>query len=208
MARRMRDQAFRQEQTDNIYSPHIKPINGLVDRLKVSENGWIPYVAPLYGGRNARLLSLLRDPGPKTQVDGGSGFICIENDDPTAELMCQMFDQFNISVSEAMLWNIYPWYINQKPSLEQMHMGVDVLEELLNMLPNLEVVMLHGGDAKRGWKMLVKRHPHILIKQLKVIETYHTSRQAFWHRDPAVRQVRNESLTSAFLMCSTLLNNH
>lgn len=208
MARRMRDQAFRQEQIDNIYSPHIKPVNGLVDRLKVSENGWIPYVAPLYGGRNARLLSLLRDPGPKTQVDGGSGFICIENDDPTAELMCQMFDQFNISVSEAMLWNIYPWYINQKPLVEQIHKGVDVLVELLNLLPNLEVVMLHGSDAKRGWKMLVKRHPHILNKQLKVIETYHTSRQAFWHRDPAVRQARNESLSSAFLTCSTLLNNH
>ena len=206
MARRMRDQAFRQEQIDNIYSSHIKPINQLVDLLKDSENGWMPYVAPLYGGTDARLLSILRDPGPRTQVDSGSGFICIENDDPTAELMCQMFDQFNISVSEAMLWNIYPWYINQKPSVEQMHKGVDVLEELLNMLPNLEVVMLHGGDAKRGWKMLVKRHPHILSEQLKVIETYHTSRQAFWHKDPKIRQARMEDLTSAFLMCSKLLN--
>lgn len=174
MARRMRNQVFRQEQMDNIYSHHIKPINDLVDKLSNSENAWMPYVAPLYGGRNARLLSLLRDPGPKTQVDGGSGFICLENDDPTAELMCNMFEQYNISASEAMLWNIYPWYINQKPSVEQIHKGVNVLEELLNFLPNLEVVMLHGGDAKRGWKMLTKAHPHILDKQLVVIETYHT----------------------------------
>lgn len=205
MARRMREEAFRQEQIDNIYSSHIKPINELVDQLTQSENTWMPYVAPLYGGTDARLLSLLRDPGPKTQIEGGSGFICLENDDPTAELMCSMFDQHNISPSEAMLWNIYPWYINQKPSREQMHKGVNVLVQLLNLLPNLEVVMLHGGDAKRSWKLLTKNYPYILSRQLTVIETYHTSRQAFWHKDPAVRKVRNESLSEAFLKCSRVL---
>lgn len=123
----MKEHAFRQEQIANIYRAHIKPINELVDQLKDSENGWMPYVAPLYGGKDARLLSILRDPGPKTQIDGGRGFICLENDDSTAELMCSMFEKHNISPSDAMLWNIYPWYINQKPSVEQIRKGIDVL---------------------------------------------------------------------------------
>jgi hypothetical protein len=32
------------------------------------------------------VLSVLRDPGPKIQDTIGSGFLCLENDDPTAEL--------------------------------------------------------------------------------------------------------------------------
>ena len=204
----MREQAFHQEQMANIYSPHIKLINEFVDKLSKSENAWMPYVAPLYGGTNARLLSLLRDPGPKTQVDGGSGFISLENDDPTAELMCNMFNQHNISPSDSMLWNIYPWYINQKPSLEQMLKGVDVLAILLNLLPSLELVILHGGDAKRGWKMLTKVHPHILNKHLTVIETYHTSRQAFWHKDPLVRDARKESLNNVFFEVHKVLKEN
>jgi hypothetical protein len=31
-----------------------------------------------------------------------------------------------------------------------------------------------------------------------VIETYHTSRQAFWHSDPEVRQQRADHLTRSF----------
>lgn len=156
MARKMKDLTFREEQYNNRYSPHIRPINEFVDALSNYPNSWVPYVAPLYGGANAKLLSLLRDPGPKTQIEAGSGFICLENDDPTAELMCNMFEQHNISPSDAMLWNIYPWYINQKPSAKQVNVGVDVLAGLLKILPKLEVVMTHGGDAKKDGKNSLK----------------------------------------------------
>ncbi|WP_052762081.1 uracil-DNA glycosylase family protein [Jiangella alkaliphila] len=83
----MADPAFRAEQERGRYAPHVRPINEFVDTLRDQDGrGWMPHVAPLHGGVEARLLSLLRDPGPKTRDGVGSGFLCIENDDPTAEL--------------------------------------------------------------------------------------------------------------------------
>jgi hypothetical protein len=81
----MADPVFRNEQWQRRFDTHIEPINLLVDELRISERGWLPYVAPMYGGVNARLLSVLRDPGPKTRSEDGSGFLSMENDDPTAE---------------------------------------------------------------------------------------------------------------------------
>src|SRR5262245_22189911 len=71
----MAEPAFREAQFTSRYDAHAAPINRLVDSLRSSERGWLPYVAPMYGGVHARLLSLLRDPGPKTQADAGSGFL-------------------------------------------------------------------------------------------------------------------------------------
>jgi len=51
----------------------------------------VPAIAPWHGGIEARVLSVLRDPGPKTLTVGGSGFLCIENDDPTAHRQAEMF---------------------------------------------------------------------------------------------------------------------
>src|ERR1700751_2936908 len=89
--RRMREPAFRRSQEEGIWSPHVAPINALVDQLRAEGRGWVPYVAPIYGGIEARMLSILRDPGPMTNAaDGGSGFLCLENDDPAAELFATL----------------------------------------------------------------------------------------------------------------------
>jgi hypothetical protein len=83
----MRDPQFRQQQFDDLRAPHIAPVNALVDELTdPAGRGWVPYVAPVYGGVDARVLCIQRDPGPKTHSGlGGSGFLCLENDDATAE---------------------------------------------------------------------------------------------------------------------------
>ncbi|MFC8276504.1 hypothetical protein ACFUJR_29020 [Streptomyces sp. NPDC057271] len=86
MARQMADETFRTDQERNRYAAHVRAINELVDGLRDQDGrGWMPYVAPWHGGTEARVLSVLRDPGPKTQDGTGSGFLCTENDDPTAE---------------------------------------------------------------------------------------------------------------------------
>ncbi len=72
----MRDPRFRRQQEDNLRAPHVAPINALVDELiKTAGRGWVPYVSPLYGGVNARVLNIHRDPGPKTHdQQGGSSW--------------------------------------------------------------------------------------------------------------------------------------
>jgi len=90
----MRDPQFRQQQADDLRAPHVAPVNALVDELiNPAGRGWVPYVASLYGGVNARVLNIHRDPGPKTRSQhGGSGFLCLENDDATAERFAALLD--------------------------------------------------------------------------------------------------------------------
>jgi hypothetical protein len=112
MARRMRDQSVRQDQRAHLMDSHIKPINELVERLRDPDSRrWAPYVAPMHGGTNARILSVLRDLGPKTQDKGGSGFLCVENDDATAENHAELFNRFGIQASDVLPCNAYPWYV-------------------------------------------------------------------------------------------------
>jgi hypothetical protein len=114
---RMRDPHFRQQQLDGLRLPHIAPVNALVDELNdPGGRGSVPYLVPAYGGVAARVLCVLRDPGPKTNAtQGGSGFLSPENDDPTARRFAALLDGAGLPVSEILAWNAYPWYINGKP---------------------------------------------------------------------------------------------
>lgn len=155
----------------------------------------MPYIAPMHGGVDARLLSVLRDPGPMPQAKGGSGFLCWENDDATAEMISQLSADAGIDATDATPWNAYPWYINRAPKPAELEAGVEPLKRLIDLLPRLRVVMLHGGSAKDGWKRLTRQYPDIVAaRRLKAISTYHPGRQAFWHQDPAVRESRREHL--------------
>jgi sugar phosphate isomerase/epimerase len=154
----------------------------------------------MYGGVNATLLSILRDPGPKTQMAAnGSGFLCMENDDATAETISNLFAEAGIDASEVVPWNAYPWYINRVPNAAELEAGLDPLKRLIDRLPRLRVVMLHGGTAQDGWRRFARTYQSLLEdRALYVISTYHTSRQAFWHPDPKVREARMEHLRNSF----------
>lgn len=200
MARRMADETFRNQQWQHRYDAHMAPLNHLVDEVRNdTRSEWAPYIAPMYGGVHARLLSVLRDPGPKTKEGNGSGFLCMENDDPTAEAISHFFAEVGIGATDIVPWNIYPWYINRAPNSAELQAGIEPLKRMIELLPKLQVVMLHGGSARCGWKQLTRRYPDMVAsRKLTVIATYHTSRQAFWHADPAVREARKEHLRTAF----------
>jgi len=203
----MAEKLYREQQWRHRYDSHIAPINRLVDSLKDTQHGEVPYVAPIYGGINASLLSVMRDPGPMTQTKVGSGFLSMENDDQTAETFCRYLSDTSISTSEIVPWNAYPWYINRKPLASELNEGAQPLFELIELLPRLRIVMLHGGSAKDGWRKLTKRYPGLVQeKSLHVIHTYHTSKQAFWHKDPKIRKQRKEHLKHSFKEASRLLS--
>lgn len=208
MARLMRTPAFRQWQWDHRFDPHIAPINHYVDILrKGAGSDSVPYVPPMYGGVKARLLSVMRDPGPKTQdSSGGSGFICMENDDKTAEKICYYFAEVKIQAEDIVPWNAYPWYINRKPTPSELEAGTLPLKTIIDLLPKLCVVMLHGGEAKDLWKRLKRKYPEMSrLRELYVIETYHTSPQAFWHKDQLERERRKTQLADSFKKAGEIL---
>lgn len=200
MPRRMADSAFREQQARDTYAEHVEPINRLVDTLRDADGrGWMPYVAPWHGGIEARVLSILRDPGPKTRTDGGSGFLCVENDDPTAERMAEMLTVAGIAARDVTPWNAYPWYINRAPKVAELIAGLAPLKRVIELMPDLEVVLLQGTDAQAGWRRFAKAFQYLVVElNPTVIETYHPSRQALWHPDAAVRDARTIDRAEAY----------
>ena len=85
----------------------------------------MPHVAPVHGGLEARVLTVLRDPGPKTQVGVGSGFLCVENDDQTAQTQMELMADAGVEATDITPWNAYPWYINAAPRPAQLDAGVE-----------------------------------------------------------------------------------
>ncbi|WP_309105161.1 hypothetical protein [Microbacterium sp.] len=75
MPKQMAIKEFREQQWADRYAPHIAPVNEYVDELREVGRGWAPYVAPLHGGVEARVLSILRDPRPATQDAPASGAV-------------------------------------------------------------------------------------------------------------------------------------
>ena len=207
MARLMANVEYRLGQERNRYAPHVSSINALVDDLSTDERGWMPHVAPAHGGVDASVLSVLRDPGPMTQVGKGSGFLSIENDDPTAEQQCVAFGRVGVHAADITPWNAYPWYINQQPNAAQLDAGVEPLVRLLGLLPRLKVVLLQGGDARDAWRRLTRRHPHIIVsRRFAVVETFHPGRQALWSPDATVRQSRRDNREQAYQLVAEIVH--
>jgi hypothetical protein len=208
MTRRMADPAFRTAQAQAADSdPHIAPINAFVAAISEPDpEGFVPRIAPHHGGTDARVLSVLRDPGPKTQVGRGSGFLSIENDDPTAERQTVLFAEHGIRDRHVLPWNAYPWYINAAPIASEGRVGALVLVELVALLPDLEVVLLQGRDAERIWGYAVELDPTLADGvRFPVIATIHPGRQALFHPDPVERDRRRADQAAAFARVGALL---
>jgi uracil-DNA glycosylase len=155
----------------------------------------------------ARFLFLLRDPGPKTQEGRGSGYLCLENDDQSAEYQARSFEAVGILASDTMPWNAYPWYINRRPTAMEREAGVEPLIRLMALMPELRVVLLQGRDAQDVWRRLLRRCPDFVHdRDLQVVPTYHPSRQALRSPDEAVRRQRQEDRRLAFEKVADLLH--
>ncbi|GAA4832825.1 hypothetical protein GCM10023201_21050 [Actinomycetospora corticicola] len=186
----MAQASFRAEQEAQRYAEHVRPINEMVDELSGTDRGWMPHVAPAHGGVHAPILSVLRDPGPKTMTGTGSGFLCVENDDPTAQTQMELMAMAGVATADITPWNAYPWYINAAPTPAQLDAGVDPLRRLVLLMPSLVVVVLQGGEAQSSWRRLTKRHPDVARRPRLVVTSYHPSRTALRTPDPEVRAAR------------------
>jgi hypothetical protein len=207
MPRQMADPAFRAVQTATAFTAaHVAPINTFVDRLRDRDGrGWAPYVPPHHGGIDARVVSILRDPGPATQLGIGSGFLSTENDDPTAERMARLFDRFGIASRVVLPWNAYPWYINAAPNAAQSQAGAVALLELLELTHDIEAVLLQGRDAQRAWQRACALDRD-LASRYSVHSTIHPGRQALFHPDPEERRRRIDDQENTFELVAAELS--
>lgn len=143
----------------HIRDPHVAPINALADRVADAEGiyrGLVPYVDPQLGGVDAEVLALLDNPSTKAEAGTGSGLLSLENDDGTARYCADRYNAFGLTPDRVVHWNVAPAPIvgvkNRASSSPERVRGALWLPELLELLPNLRVVLLMGKMSRDGWK--------------------------------------------------------
>jgi hypothetical protein len=206
----MRDKAYRDDQWAHRYMGRVAAaINRFIDDLGAeTEAGHPPYIPPICGGIDALALSISRDPGPKAGGIEGSGFLSIENDDPSAERMGRFLREAGIDYGQVVPWNAYLWYINSDPTAGQLSAGVEPLRGLLGLMPLLRVVVLHGTAAAKGWKLFLREH-HGMVERRGIawLATHHTSRQALQTPDRVERELREASIRNALALAASVMRS-
>ena len=92
-------------------SRHMVPLVQYAERLRADQDWEVPDFDPVDGGTNASILFLAETPGPMASVDGrgrrkGSGFISLDNDDPTAKTGFDFMVQAGIPRCCIVKWNV------------------------------------------------------------------------------------------------------
>jgi uracil-DNA glycosylase len=141
---------------------HMAPLAAYVDGLRVKyTDDRVPDFDPTEAGVRARILILAEAPGPRATVErGGSGFVSPDNDDGSAEAMWRLFAELGLDrATEVVTWNVVPSYLGDDTAIRAAKTSDIVaarpsIEELVELLPNLRVVLLLGKSAQRGWAHL------------------------------------------------------
>ena len=121
----------------------------------------MPDFDPTEAGTRARILLLLEAPGPKaTRGRGGSGFVSPDNNDGSAENMWNLLRDAGMDrAHDVATWNVVPWYVGSDTKIRAVETA-DLLEarpyveEVVSLLPELQVVVLLGKKAADGWSKL------------------------------------------------------
>jgi hypothetical protein len=204
----MADPDFRRSAEAGVHLDPVGEINGLVDELRTEGPSWVPYIAPTWGGIDAEVLVLLRDPGPMTNPDlKGSGFLSAENDDDSARRLAWLLDAVGLEQRRCTAWNAYPWYINRLPRASELERGVEPLRRVLGLLPELRAVLLCGDQAQDSWRRLSRRHP-TEAAGIVAISTFHTSNQAFIFKEPMRSQRKLQQLLAFDLAARAVEGDH
>lgn len=222
MARRMRDPSLRDQQWQGRFEPHVAPINRQLEAW--AEGRGVPappLVPPHLGGTAARIVCVLRDPGPRAGGPNGSGFISWENDDPTAERHQLVAYSAGIRDNDVITFNSCLWYINAEPTTAHLASGIDEFLTLLGLIEKPEAIIFHGGTAHRfrrlldktrpGWSPVPTAPPGPWDSRApfkpgdRILETYHPSRQALQSPDPAERQRREDHLYRTYVQTAALI---
>ena len=192
MTRRMADPAFRDDQMNRIREPQVRAINALCDELRLEKPDFsVPYIAPHYGASTAVILALSSNPGPQASGATGSGMLSRENNDGSAARMSEIYETVSLTDDQVVPWNAYPWHVHEMypnglPN-NLINDGLDALKRLLDLHPNIQAIVAHGGDAHRSARqfMLKKRFGgYADARGLKTWSTRHTSNRAFILREP------------------------
>jgi len=187
----LRDDRSWQFRLDHVHDPRIGPINRLVESLRVETEWDIPWVDPFCGGIAAKILLVLKRPGPAGATS--ANFLSLADADHTARNTVVAMQQAGLRYEDLVFWNAIPWPgpRGEKITAAMRREGAPMFRRLLPLLVRLQVVILIGKDAH------YLRPVAAQIAALHIIECPHTSPLA-WnqknHRDRIMAAFREAAL--------------
>jgi uracil-DNA glycosylase len=158
------DPDHRADRLAQLDEPHVRDLTRFVKRIHREIPGKdVPYFDPADGGVDAVCLYVLEAPGRNAAK---SGFVSRNNPDETAKNWLELNKQAGVDRKRTIMSNIVPWYIGSKEKIrptspEDIEDGWPYLLQLIDMLPQLRVVVLVGTKAQRIAKRLSMTHPSL-----------------------------------------------
>ena len=187
----MSDAAHRSAQRQRLLEDHIAPITRFVERLRLRHGVGVPYVDPDCGGTQAKLLFVLRRPGPRAAE---TQFLSVGNPDQTARNHLNALAEIGIPYDATMMWNIVPWFgpVGDPFAPTDLEAGAKYLSELLPILPHVRSVLFVGRDAQAAIPAVA------LPKGVRSFSSPHPSPQNL-NTNPAQRKLMLETYRRAWV---------
>lgn len=160
--RQHRDPAYLAAKQTRLREAHVAPVQALVDEIRKERNTEsVPYVDPDSGGVLARVLFVLESPAGPAAL--GSGMLSPDNDDETAANLWRLYEQFDVPRSVGLHWNAVPWYVGEggrekAVTSQQTLQGALWLDRLINLLPELRLIVTMGKPAAQAFQAYVDEH--------------------------------------------------
>ena len=116
----------------------------------------------------------------------GSGFISRDNNDPTAEAIFGFMKEASLPRERTVIWNVIPgWNGTLRITPAELRDGINALESLLRLIPELRTIVLVGRKAERakllveprGVRVFVSAHPSPQVR---------ASRPDAWRAIPSI----------------------
>lgn len=179
---------------------HMLPLHKYISQLQKRPGVVVPRFDPCDGGVNAEILFLFEKPGPKTaeveysEIGRRIGFISRNNNDPTAEATHQFMEQAGVPSEKTITWNVVPWWNGTtKVTSDEIKEGVAALEDLIDLLPNLKVVVFVGRKAERARPLLKDRGLEMFVSAHPSPKVRATNREK-WNEIPAIWKQAAEAI--------------
>jgi len=193
------DFQHKSQRIGQIHEPHVERLTKFVHEIRRDRalRNEVPFFDPADGGINAECLFVLEAPGPNAVK---SGFVSSNNPDESAKNWLLISRESGLSRKRTIAWNIVPWYLGSGKKIRpakatDIKEGWPYLLKLLDLLPNLRIIVLVGRKAQKVTSRL-----QAIRSDLQILNCPHPS-PSFMNRKPQNRGI----LLSALEEVATVL---
>lgn len=184
-----------------IFEPDVEPLNRWVESLRsrLPAGNEVPWFDPADGGVSARLLWLGDEPEQSDLfTSGGTGFVSMDGPSHRSRNMRAAAMSAGIDRTALVVWNVQPCNLRE---LRKSGGGkgedvpaVALLQELLDLLPELQVVVLAGRSS---WEVFSHLAAHTSVLVLSTAEVRDSSLDGRPRERAALESVWCEAVAAA-----------